>query len=86
MPSKAFDAEQLKHAVGSFCPSILYPYAREAVTDAVSRASFPQLVLAPINFEALYAQHLQQQGEKGEGDQSGAAGATSAAGGEATTH
>lgn len=53
--------EQLDHLLGSFCPSILFPYAREAITAEVIRGSFPQLVLAPINFDALY---LQQQEDK----------------------
>ncbi len=53
--------EQLDHLLGSFCPNILFPYAREAITGEVIRGSFPQLVLAPINFDALYAQ---QQEEK----------------------
>lgn len=51
--------EQLQHLLGSFCPSILYPYAREVVTDVVTRGSFPQLVLAPVNFDALYAQQME---------------------------
>ncbi len=46
--------------VGSFCPNILFPYAREAVSDLVAKGGFPQLLLAPINFDALYAQHLEQ--------------------------
>ena len=50
------------HAMlGSFCPNILFPYAREAVSDIVTRGGFPQLLLAPINFDALYEQHMQQQ-------------------------
>ena len=53
--------DQLDHLLGSFCPSILFPYAREAITSEVIRGSFPQLVLAPINFDALY---MQQQEEK----------------------
>jgi preprotein translocase subunit SecB len=62
---QGFTAEQEHHFLGSFCPSILYPYAREVVTDLVSRGSFPQLILAPVNFDALYAQHLQQLNEEG---------------------
>ena len=50
---------QLEHLLGSFCPSILFPYAREAITAEVIRGSFPQLVLAPINFDALYMQQDQ---------------------------
>jgi len=58
-------AEQLDHLLGSFCPSILYPYAREAITSEVLRGSFPQLVLAPINFDALYMQKKEEQQNTG---------------------
>lgn len=51
--------EQLDHLLGSFCPSLLFPYAREAITSEVIRGSFPQLVLAPINFDALYVQQME---------------------------
>ena len=53
--------EQLDHLLGSFCPNILFPYAREAITAEVIRGSFPQLVLAPINFDALYTQQMEQK-------------------------
>ncbi len=52
---------QLDHLLGSFCPSILFPYAREAITAEVLRGSFPQLVLAPINFDAIYMQQLEEK-------------------------
>ena len=52
---------QLDHILGSFCPTILFPYAREAITAEVIRGSFPQLVLAPINFDALYVQQMEQK-------------------------
>jgi preprotein translocase subunit SecB len=42
------------------CPTILYPYAREAVSDAVTRGGFPPVLLAPVSFEAIYAQRQQQ--------------------------
>ena len=54
-------ANQLDHLINSFCPNILFPYAREAITSQVIRGSFPQLVLAPINFDALYMQKLAEQ-------------------------
>ena len=57
---KNFPEEQLRPMLGSFCPNILYPYAREAVTDTVVKGGFPQLYLAPVNFDALYHQHEQQ--------------------------
>ena len=56
-----FGDAELGHMLGSFCPSILFPYAREAVSDLVTRGGFPQFLMAPVNFDALYAQHLQQK-------------------------
>jgi len=53
--------EQMDHLLGSFCPNILFPYAREAITDCVIKGSFPQLVLAPVNFDALYMQQLEEK-------------------------
>lgn len=52
---------QLAHLLGSFCPSLLFPYAREAITSEVVRGSFPQLVLAPINFDAIYMQQMEEK-------------------------
>jgi len=54
------DAE-LNHTLGAFCPNILFPYARESVDSLAVKGSFPALMLAPVNFEALYAQRMQQQ-------------------------
>ena len=53
------DEANLNGMLGSFCPNILFPYAREAISDLVSKGGFPQLLLAPVNFDALYAQHMQ---------------------------
>lgn len=53
--------QQLAHLLGSFCPSLLFPYAREAITSEVVRGSFPQLILAPINFDAIYMQQLEEK-------------------------
>ncbi|MCB5225338.1 protein-export chaperone SecB [Alishewanella sp. 16-MA] len=52
---------QMAHMLASFCPNILFPYAREAVSNLVNRGTFPQLNLAPVNFDALFAQYLQQR-------------------------
>ena len=54
-----FSEEEMGPMLGSFCPNILFPYAREAVSDLVNKGGFPQLLLAPVNFDALYAQQLQ---------------------------
>ena len=53
--------EQLGPMLGSYCPSILFPYLRETISDVVTRGGFPQLLLAPVNFDNLYAQHLEKQ-------------------------
>jgi len=56
-----FPSDQLHQMLGSFCPNILFPYAREVISDVVVRGGFPQLILAPVNFDALYAQHVEEQ-------------------------
>lgn len=61
-----FPEDQIKPMLGSFCPNILYPYAREVVSDAIMRAGFPQLYLHPVNFDALYEQHEQDGSEGGQ--------------------
>lgn len=61
-----FDDKQMGHLLGSFCPNILFPYIRETISDLVSRGGFPQMLLQPVNFDALYAQHLQQQQTQGQ--------------------
>lgn len=58
-----FPKEQVPALLGIYCPTQLFPYAREAVSSLVSRGGFPPLLLEPINFEALYAQHVQQQAQ-----------------------
>jgi preprotein translocase subunit SecB len=54
-------AEELEPIVAVACPNILFPYAREAVSDAVTRAGFPPVLLAPVNFESIYRERLMQQ-------------------------
>ena len=55
-------AEELEPLLGIGCPTILYPYVREVVSDIVTRGGFPPVLLAPVSFEALYMQRQQQQG------------------------
>jgi preprotein translocase subunit SecB len=47
--------EDIKRAVGSVCPGVLFPYARAAVSSLVTQGGFPQFLLPPVNFDALYA-------------------------------
>ncbi len=59
-----FTKEQMDLILGSECLKILFPYAREAVTDLTSRATLPQFYLNPINFDSIYAQQMQQKASK----------------------
>jgi len=59
------EGTQMAHCLGAYCPNILFPYARECITSLVSRGTFPQLNLAPVNFDALFMNYLQQS--EGEG-------------------
>mgnify|MGYP001241941492 CR=1 FL=1 len=52
-------AEAMDPALAIGCPNIIFPYAREAVSDAVLKAGFPPLMLQPVNFEMLYMQQQQ---------------------------
>ena len=54
--------EEFKRAIGSICPNVLFPYARAVVSQLVSQGGFPQLLLPPVNFEALYATSQQNEG------------------------
>lgn len=54
------EPQQLDHMLGVFCPQMLYPYACATLTDLVTRGGFPQLVLAPLNFDAIYQQRLHE--------------------------
>jgi preprotein translocase subunit SecB len=61
-----FAEEQMGGMLGAFCPETLFPFIRETVADLVSKGGFPQLMLAPVNFNMLYMQHQQQQQAQGE--------------------
>lgn len=67
-----YEGEEMQAIVGSFCPNILFPYARESIASLIQKGGFPEFVLQPINFDALYLQSKQQQ--------------MTAAAGEAETH
>jgi preprotein translocase subunit SecB len=64
---RGFPEEQLNHLLASYCPNTLFPFAREVVSDLVTKAGFPQMLLAPVNFDLLYTQQLQQRRQEGDG-------------------
>lgn len=53
---KGFDEAQKGAMLGAYCPNTLFPYAREAVSELVTKGGFPPLLLAPVNFDAMYAE------------------------------
>ena len=56
-----FNETEMKYLLGSQVMSVLFPYVREVVTDMTTRGGFPPLILSPVNFDALYQKHLQEQ-------------------------
>ena len=55
-----FSEDQHAHMVGAYCPNTLFPFAREEIANLVTKGGFPQLLLAPVNFDALFAQRQNQ--------------------------
>jgi preprotein translocase subunit SecB len=53
--------DDLRPLLGIACPTILFPYLRETISDLIIRGGFPPVLLAPVSFEALYTQRLQQE-------------------------
>ena len=56
-----YEGEELGAILGSFCPNILFPYARESIAALIQKGGFPEFIMQPINFDALYLQAKQQQ-------------------------
>ena len=76
---KGLDEAQLEQVLATVCPNIMFPYARETIDSLVVKGSFPPLMLAPVNFEALYAQSKQQEAQQAAGTNGGGNGAAAAA-------
>jgi preprotein translocase subunit SecB len=61
---QGYSQQERSMLLGSFCPGTLYPFAREAISDLATKGGFPQLLLQPINFDALYAQAVKEKAEQ----------------------
>lgn len=61
---KGIEQEHMGRVLNTVCPQILFPYARETIDGVLTKATFPPLMLPPINFEALYAQALEEKKNK----------------------
>lgn len=62
------EGNQLAHSIGSYCPNILFPYARQVIAGLVAGGTFPHLNLAPVNFDALFAQYVNSRAEADKGE------------------
>lgn len=65
-----FEKHQVTQLINTACPQILFPYAREAIDSILNRGSFPPLMLAPINFDAVFVQAMEQARQQNEAGQS----------------
>ena len=64
-----FPDPQMAHMLGAYCPNVIFPFARQLVCDTAVAGGFPQLLLEPVNFDALFQQQQQaKQSESGAGD------------------
>ncbi len=57
---RGFSEQEMAPMIGAYCPNTLFPYARELISDLVSKGSFPQMVLQPVNFDGLFMQRQQE--------------------------
>lgn len=64
---KDFPEPERTRLLGAYCPNVLFAYAREAITDLVTKGSFPQVVLQPVNFDAVFVQHQQEMAKRQQG-------------------
>ncbi|MCU7891924.1 MAG: protein-export chaperone SecB [Candidatus Thiodiazotropha sp. (ex Ustalcina ferruginea)] len=62
--ANGFPEQEMGPLLGAYCPNQLFPYAREVISDVIMKGSFPQMVLEPVNFDLLYAQHQQELAKK----------------------
>jgi preprotein translocase subunit SecB len=76
---QGYNAEERSILIGSFCPNTLYPFARETIADLVTKGGFPQLLLQPLNFDAIYAQAVQERAIRASNAAAPAAAAAAAA-------
>ena len=79
---QGYSADEHAVLLGSFCPNTLYPFAREAIADVVGKGGFPQLLLQPINFDALYMQAMKERAGRNGGTTAAASNEPAAAAGE----
>jgi preprotein translocase subunit SecB len=65
---QGIEGDDLRRILATVCPNMLFPYAREAIDGLVTKATFPALMLAPVNFDALFLQAMQKAQEQQQGE------------------
>jgi preprotein translocase subunit SecB len=65
---QGLEGPRLAHALGAFCPNILFPYAREAIDSMVTKGGLPPFMLAPVNFDAIFAEAMQRKQQEAAGE------------------
>jgi preprotein translocase subunit SecB len=58
---RGYSVDDVRRIVSTFCPNVLFPYARQSISELISKGGFPPFLLPPVNFDALVQQSLQQQ-------------------------
>jgi preprotein translocase subunit SecB len=66
-----FPAEQIKQILATACPTVLFPYVREVISNLATKGGFPQLILPPLNFDAMYEHHASTQSSEPQATQTG---------------
>jgi len=57
---RGFEASEARRIIGSYAPNVLFPYARQTVSDLITKGGFPPFFLPPVNFDALYERSVQE--------------------------
>jgi preprotein translocase subunit SecB len=61
---RGYSDDEARRVVGAFCPGVLFPYARQAISDLILRGGFPPFLLPPVNFDGLFQQSLEQAAQQ----------------------
>jgi preprotein translocase subunit SecB len=64
---RGYDQDDTRRILGSFAPNVLFPYARQTISDLIVKGGFPPFFVPPVNFDALYERSLQEQAARGPG-------------------
>jgi preprotein translocase subunit SecB len=61
---RGYSTDDYRRIIGAFCPGVLFPFARQSISDLILRGGFPPFLLPPVNFDALFQQGLEQAAQQ----------------------